>query len=76
MAKPEQFITVVTCPECGRTGTAAWEHNENPIGSADDAGPLLQSVSDGFRFGPESEIYCIACGVEAITGRTSNNLQG
>ena len=70
MAKSEPFITVVTCPECGRTGTATWEQDENPV-DTDDAGPLLKSVSDGFRSGSESEIYCVDCGVEAITGRTS-----
>jgi hypothetical protein len=69
MEQPDQFITVVTCPECGRTGTAAWEENDN----FDDADyeMVLKSVSDGFRFGSDSIIYCIECGVEAITGPNS-----
>jgi hypothetical protein len=69
MAKLEQFITVVTCPECGRTGTAAWEEKDN----FDDADyeMVLKNVSDGFQTGPTSEIYCIDCVIEAITGPKS-----
>jgi hypothetical protein len=72
MGKAEQFISVVTCPECGRTGTATWEKDENPNASQDDdEGMLLEGVSDGFRFDLDSKIYCVDCGVEAMTGRSS-----
>ena len=69
MEKPDQFITIVTCPECGRTGTATWKGNEN----SDDADyeMVSKNVSDGFRTGPDSDIYCLDCGVEAITGPNS-----
>jgi hypothetical protein len=69
MGKPNQFITVVTCSECGRTGTATWKENEN----FDDADyeMVLTDVSDGFRFDSEGKIYCIDCGVDAITARNS-----
>ena len=69
MPKPDQFITVVTCPECGRTGIATWEKNEN----FDDADyeMALKNVSEGLRAGSDSIIYCIDCGVEAIVGPNS-----
>jgi len=69
MPRPDQFITVLTCPKCGRTGTATWEENVN----FDDADyeMVLKNVSDGFRFGSDSMIYCIDCGVEAITDPNS-----
>jgi hypothetical protein len=56
-------------PGMGRTGTAAWEANE----TFDDADyeMVLKNVSDGFRFGSDSIIYCIECGVEAIVGPNS-----
>jgi 4-hydroxy-3-methylbut-2-en-1-yl diphosphate synthase IspG/GcpE len=46
MTKPNQFITVVTCPECGRTGTATWKENNN----SDDADyeMVLKDVSVAF----------------------------
>jgi len=68
MASPDQFLIVLTCPECGRTGTAAWEENNN----VDDADyeMVLKNVSDDFR-SSDSIIHCIECGVEAITGPTS-----
>jgi hypothetical protein len=41
----------VTCPECGRTGTATWKGNEN----SDDADyeMVLKIVSNGFLFGSD-----------------------
>jgi hypothetical protein len=69
MAKREQFITSLTRPECERTGFATWEENENP----GDLETTLKSVlSDGFRIGPQGEIYCANCGVEAISGKRSD----
>jgi hypothetical protein len=52
--------TVVTCPKCGRTGTAIWADN------------IVMNVSDGFRNSLfDADIYCVNCGVEAITGPNS-----
>jgi hypothetical protein len=68
--KPDQFIAVVTCPECGRTGTATWEEKNNTDDAADTA-TVPTNISNGFRAGSESEIYCKDCGVEAITGPNS-----
>jgi hypothetical protein len=65
MAKREHFVTAVTCPECALNGSAAWE---------EDAGGHLEttikSLSDGFKMGPDGEIYCTECGVKANIGRT------
>jgi hypothetical protein len=72
MAKGERFITNVLCPECGQSGSATWERDECAIVSGRDVGTTLESVSEGFRAGTGGEIYCTNCGVEAISGRTSN----
>jgi hypothetical protein len=69
MPKPDHFMTVVTCPECGRTGTATWEENENSDDA--DTATVLKNVSNGFRSDSDVAIYCIDCVVNAIVGRTS-----
>jgi hypothetical protein len=63
--KREQFITPVTCPQCARNGSAAWEEDERR-----NLQTRIKSISHGFMVGPGTEIYCDDCGVKAIFGRT------
>jgi len=65
MAKREHFVTPVTCPECALNGSATWEESERG-----DLETTIKGVSDGFRIGPDGQIYCADCGVKAITGKT------
>ena len=64
-AKRERFVTPVTCPQCALNGSANWEESE--LG---DLETTIKSVSDGFRIGRDTEIYCADCGVKAIVGQT------
>jgi len=63
MAKRERFITPVTCPECALNGSATWKEREN-------LETTIEDVSDGFRIGPDGEMYCTKCGVKAVMGKT------
>jgi len=65
MAKRERFVTPVTCPQCAINGSATWEESERG-----DLETIIKGVSDGFRIGPDGEIYCVDCGVKAIIGQT------
>jgi|HubBroStandDraft_4_1064222.scaffolds.fasta_scaffold421374_2 hypothetical protein len=65
MAKREHFVTSVTCPQCALNGSATWEENER--GNLETT---IKSLSDGFKIGPATEIYCADCGVKATIGRT------
>lgn len=66
MAKRETFRAAVSCPRCGKSGSATWEENENPV----HAGGLdreLVDVPHGFRRGQnrdadgDPEIICNDC---------------
>jgi hypothetical protein len=63
MTKRELFVTPVTCPECALNGSATWEEHA-------DLDTVIKTVSDGFRSGPDGEIFCAGCGVKAIKGKT------
>jgi len=63
MAKRERFVTPVTCPECALNGSAVWEERG-------DLETIMKGVSEGFRTGPDGEIYCAECGVKANMGKT------
>jgi hypothetical protein len=65
MAKREHFVTSVTCPECALNGSATWE--EDASGNLETT---IKILSDGFKVGPGTEIYCAECGVKAAIGRT------
>ena len=60
MDKRERFVTSVTCPECALNGSATWEENES--GNLETT---IKSLSHGFTVGPDNEIVCTDCGVEA-----------
>jgi hypothetical protein len=55
-----EFVTPLVCPECGQTGTAAWEETEGL-----DKTTTPKSVSTGFRISGH-EVLCIDCGIEAV----------
>lgn len=63
MTKHEKFVTPVTCPECALNGSATWEERG-------DLETVIQGLSDGFRIGPNAEIFCAHCGVKAVKGKT------
>jgi len=63
MTKREQFVTPVTCPQCALNGSATWEEHG-------DLETIIETVSRGFRIGPDGEIFCAECGVKAIKGKT------
>jgi Zn ribbon nucleic-acid-binding protein len=63
MVKRERFVTPVTCPECALNGLATWEERG-------DLETTIECISEGFRDGPAGEIFCAACGVKAIMGKT------
>ncbi len=63
--KREHFVTSVTCPQCALNGSATWEEHES--GNLETG---IKSLSHGFKIGPDTEIYCAACGVKTIIGRT------
>jgi hypothetical protein len=63
--KREHFVTPVTCPECALNGSAIWADTERG-----DLETKITRVSDGFRVGPDGEIYCAGCGVKAAAGKT------
>jgi hypothetical protein len=65
MAKREHFVTHVTCPECALNGSATWEENES--GNLETT---VKSLSQGFKIGPDTAIYCDDCGVKATIGQT------
>ena len=65
MAKRERFVTNVTCPQCALNGSATWEEN-----ASRNLETTINSVSQGFRIGPGTEIHCTNCGVKAFIGRT------
>lgn len=64
MAKREQFSAHIECKKCGKSGTATWEENENPIfGSERD----LIKIPAGFHQSEEEDslgdpkIVCDVC---------------
>jgi hypothetical protein len=72
VAKPERFVTSLTCPECALSGSATWEENER--GNLETT---IKSLSHGFRIGPDNEIVCADCGVKArIIGIASGTKPG
>ena len=66
MAKRETFGTTVSCPQCGKKGTATWEENENPVHAGGLARELIE-VPFGFRRGQnrdadgDPDIVCNDC---------------
>lgn len=66
MAKREQFGSAVICPQCGKSGTARWEENENPVHGGGLARELLE-VPPGFHRGKkvdasgDPELLCDDC---------------
>jgi hypothetical protein len=60
MAKRERFEMALKC-ECGKTGTARWEEDENPVYSGGRLNLILVSVSEGFRIERGAEIVCLEC---------------
>jgi hypothetical protein len=65
MAKRERFVTPVTCPQCALNGSATWEENES--GNLETT---IKNLSNGFKIGPDTVIYCAECGVKATLGQT------
>jgi hypothetical protein len=63
--KREHFVTPVTCPECALNGSATWEESERG-----DLETTIKSVTEGFRVGGGTDIYCAECGVKATIGKT------
>jgi len=61
MARRETYPSPINCP-CGKTGTATWSENENPVHSRGEYDQRLESVSDGFVAGARGSITCKACG--------------
>ena len=62
MTKRERYQASLTCPECGRKGTATWEENENPVHSEGILNQILEEVSQGFtKIG--NQIRCKKCNV-------------
>jgi hypothetical protein len=48
MAKREEFGAYVSCPKCGKSGTACWEENENPV-HGDGLARTLVKTPPGFH---------------------------
>jgi hypothetical protein len=68
MAKRETFTAKLVCPKCGKTGTATFEENENPMHTGGVFDRTLESMSAGFHEGPKdpsvgSAIFCDKCKV-------------
>jgi len=71
MGKRERFTATVTCPKCGRNGTAECEELENPVYSRGVLNRTIESVSTGFVKGSpdaagDQRVLCSKCRV-AVT---------
>jgi hypothetical protein len=70
MGSREHYNVRVTCPSCGRSGTASWSEWDRPTPYS-GTGRRLESVPPGFIVGSEKDkdgdpsLVCEACGVAA-----------
>jgi hypothetical protein len=66
MARRERISSHIECKDCGKTGTAEWSENENPVHGRGLDSQLL-SVTEGFAKGQgtvalgDQAIVCLTC---------------
>jgi hypothetical protein len=68
MPRSHSYVMRFRCPKCKKAGSAKWEENERLVLPRGGQPSILKSLSDGFRAGPQNEIFCAMCTAQVVFG--------